>query len=300
MIPVITKRLKEFQYFSPATVVEAVSILKDYDGRVKVLAGGTDLLSLMKLRAVTPECIVNLKEIGGLDYIRKESKELRIGALTTIATILTSDLIKQHCFSLYEAATVFATPQIRNMATIGGNICRSSPSADMVPPLMSFGTELKLVGTEGERKVLLEDFFTGAGENVLDQEILSEIVVPIPTGQYGTAFTKLTRTTTDLAKINCAVLVAVSGSRCIDIKVVLGAVADRPLRVREVEFCIKDRETTDEVIEAAAQRVTECIAPITDVRSTAEYRAQVSQVLVKRTIKQGMARIGGGTSPSQM
>jgi carbon-monoxide dehydrogenase medium subunit len=287
----MTKRLKEFQYFSPTTVAEAASVLKDCDGGAKVLAGGTDLLSLMKLRTVTPECIVSLKKITGLDYIREEGKELRIGALTTVAAILESELIKRQCFSLYEAAMAFATPQVRNMATIGGNICRSSPSSDTIPPLMVFGAELKLVGANGERRVLLEDFFTGAGQNVLDREILTEIVVPIPDRQYGTAFTKLTRTTTDLAKLNCAVQVTVSSGRCDDIKVVLGAVADRPLRIREVELCIKGQETMDEVIEEAAQRVTESIAPITDVRSTAEYRAQVSQVLVKRTIKQAINRV---------
>ena len=288
--PVMTKRLKEFNYFSPTTVAEAVLVLKSYDGEAKVLAGGTDLLPMMKLRTVTAECIVSLKRIAGLDYIRQEGKELRIGALTTIAAILASELIKQQCFSLYEAAAVFATPQVRNIATIGGNICRSSPSSDMVPPLMVFGAELKLVGAKGERRVLLEDFFTGAGQNVLDREVLVEIIVPLPDGQCGTAFTKLTRTTTDLAKLNCAVQVTVSGGRCDDIKVVLGAVADRPLRIREVELCIKGQETMDEVIEEAAQRVTESIAPITDVRSTAEYRTQVSKVLVKRTIKQAIER----------
>ena len=94
--PVMTKRLKEFKYFSPTTEAEAVTILKDYDGEAKVLAGGTDLLSLMKLRAVTPECIVSLKRIAGLDYVREEGKELRIGAMTTIATILAS--FKPFCY----------------------------------------------------------------------------------------------------------------------------------------------------------------------------------------------------------
>jgi carbon-monoxide dehydrogenase medium subunit len=290
MSPVITKRLKEFQYSSPTTVVEAVLILKDYASKTKVLAGGTDLLSLMKLRVVTPEYIVNLKEIAGLDYIRKEGSELRIGALTTIATILASDLIKQHCFSLYEAATVFATPQIRNMATIGGNICRSSPSADMLPPLMTFNAELKLAGAKGERRVFLENFFTGAGQNVLDQEILTEIVVPLQAGQYGTAFAKLTRNSVDLAKVNCAVKITVSGGRCVDSIIALGAVADRPIRAKRVEMCIKGQETTDEVIEESAQKVIEDITPITDVRSTAEYRARVSLVLVKRAIKQALER----------
>ena len=287
---VMTKRLKEFKYFSPTTVGEAVPVLKDYDGEAKVLAGGTDLLPMMKLRTVTPECIVSLKKIAGLDYIRQEGNELRIGALTTIAAILVSDLIKHKCWSLYEAAMVFATPQIRNIATIGGNICRSSPSSDMVPPLMSFGAEVRLVGVKGERSVLLEDFFTGAGQNVLDREILTEIVVPLPVEQCGTAFIKLTRTSTDLAKLNCAVRITVGSGRCDDIIIVLGAVADRPVTAKQVCLAIKGREIKDEVFEAAAQKVIEDIAPITDVRSTAEYRTQVSQVLIKRTIKQAIER----------
>ena len=287
---VITKRIKGFKYLSPTTVEEAVSILKVHDGGVKVLAGGTDLLSLMKLRTLTPECIVSIKKIDGLDYIREEGKELRIGALTKITAILANDLIKKKWFSLHEAVAVFATPQIRNMATIGGNICRSSPSADTVPSLMTFGAELKLIGVEGERKVLLEDFFTGAGQNVLDHEILTEIVLPVPTGQYGTAFVKLTRSSTDLAKVNCAVKITVSSGICDDIRVVLGAVADRAVRVKKVEQAIKGKKITDAVIEEAAEKVIEDIAPITDARSTAGYRAHVSQVLVKRTIKQAVER----------
>ena len=287
---VMTKRLKEFRYFEATTIAEAVAILKDHGRKATILAGGTDLLPTMKMRTITPECIVNIGKIANLNYIRQEGKELRIGSLTTIATVLESRLIKEKCFSLHEAAVAFATPQVRNMATIGGNICRSSPSSDLVPPLMSFGAELKLVGTEGERKVFLEEFFTGAGENILDREILTEIIVPLPEGKFGTAFAKLTRTTTDLAKLNCAVQVTVSGSRCVDVKIVLGAVADRPLRAKEVEVCMKDQKTVDEIIEEAARRVVETIAPITDVRSTAEYRAQVSQVLVKRLVKQAISR----------
>ena len=290
--PIMTKKLKEFKYFAPATVAEAVSLLKDYDGKAKVLAGGTDLLSMMKLGAVTPECIVNLRRMAGLDYISEEGKELRIGALTTISAILDSNLIEKKCWSLHQATTVFATPQVRNMATIGGNICRSSPSADTVPPLISFGAELKLVGAKGERKVPLEDFFTGAGRNVLDREVLTEIVIPIPGEQYGAAFAKLTRNSTDLAKVNCAVMVTMDGGKCKDIRIVLGAVADRPVRAKKAEQAIKGKEIKGEVIEEAAKKVIEDIAPITDARSTVEYRRQVSQVLVKRVIKQAIERHG--------
>ena len=284
----VTRKLKAFKYCWPTSVEEAVAILEEYDGRAKVIAGGTDLLPMMKLRAVTPECVISLKRMVELDYVREEQKELRIGSLTRISTLLSSDLIKQKFLSLYEAAEWFATPQVRNMATIGGNICRSSPSADMIPPLMSLGAALKLVGAKGKRRVLIEDFFTGAGQNILDHEVLSEIMVPLPEGQYGTAFTKLTRNSADLAKVNCAAKITVSGGVIDDIRIVLGAVADRPVRAKRVEIALKGREIKDEVIDEAARKVVEDITPITDARSTAEYRAQVSQVLTKRVIMRAL------------
>jgi len=285
---VMTKRLKEFMYFSPTTLEQAVSVLDESGNRAKVLAGGTDLLSMMKLRAVTPECIVSLKKIPRLDYIRDEGNKLIIGAMTTISTILASEIVKQKCLSLHESAQFFGTPQVRNMATVGGNICRSSPSADLVPPLISFDAELRLVGGNSERKLLLEDFFIGPGQNILDSEVLTQITVPLPSRQYSTAFAKLTRNTSDLAKVNCAVKVIVSNGRFDDIRIVLGAVSDRPVRAKKIEQSIINKEITEEVINEAAQKVIEDISPITDARSTAEYRARVSQVLVRRVIKQAI------------
>jgi carbon-monoxide dehydrogenase medium subunit len=201
----MTKRLKEFRYSSPATVEEALSVLTKHNGEVRVLAGGTDLLSIMKLGMISPDAICSLSKIPGLDYIRQEGQTIRIGALTKIITILESDVVKQQLLSLHETTAVFATPQIRNMATIGGNICRSSPCANTPPPLMTFDAQVRLVGTKGERIVSLEDFSTGAGENVLNREILKEIVIPLPEKHSGTAFMQLTRNSSDLAKANCAV-----------------------------------------------------------------------------------------------
>jgi carbon-monoxide dehydrogenase medium subunit len=286
----ISKRLKPFKYYSPTSLGEAVAFLKEYRERVKMLAGGTDLLCMMKLRAVIPEYVLSLKEITGLNYIREEGKGLRIGALTPISAFLEGDLFQKKYASLHEAAMDFATPQVRNMATIGGNICRSSPSADMVPPLMSLGAELRLVGEGGERKVLLENFFTGAGQNILDRDILAEIVVPHQGGQCGTAFAKLSRNSSDLAKVNCAVRIILDRLRCKDVKIILGAVADRPIRAKRVEDAIKGKRITEEIIKSASKEVIKEIAPITDVRSTAEYRAQVSQIVIVRTVMQAMDR----------
>ena len=287
----ITKSMQKFRYFSPKTVSEAVLTLSQLDGTAKVLAGGTDLLPMMKQRAITPGSVVNIKNITELAYIREDADGLKIGAMTTIADIKESDIIKQKCVSLYEAARKFGTPVVRNMATMGGNICRSSPSADTVPPLMVFDAEVKLVGPKGERGLLLEDFFTGPGENVLKQELLTEIIIPKKEDRYGTAFEKVGRSSADLAKLNCAVRITVSGGRCDDIRIALGAVADKPIRAKKAEQAIKGKTISDEATEAAAQKVTGDIAAITDVRSTAVYRTDVSKVLVRRLIKLAVERI---------
>ena len=287
---IMTKRIKEFTYLSPKTVEEAASALKKHGGKAQVLAGGTDLLSAMKLGAISPEYVVNIKNIQGLNKVREEGNTLKIGALTTISTIQESKLIKQKCPSLHEATKTFATPQVRNMATIGGNICRSSPAGDMIPPLLTFNAEVKLVGPNGERKVALEDFLTGPWKNVLKDEILTEIIVPLPKEARGTAFAKMTRNTSDLAKLSCAVSIAVRNGSCEDIRIALGSLADKPVRAKKVEQAMKGKEIKEEVIKEAAGKVAGDISPITDARSTTEYRAQVSQVLVKRVILQASAR----------
>jgi CO/xanthine dehydrogenase FAD-binding subunit len=287
---VVTRRLTEFKYLSPKTIAEAVSILEEYHKAAKILAGGTDLLPMMKLRAVIPEYVVSLNKISGLNYILENDQELRVGALTKISTILASELIRQKYISIHEAAMTFATPQVRSMATLGGNICRSSPSADMVPPLISLGTHVILTGPKGTRKVLLEDFFTGAGQTILEGEILTEVIVSRRKERCSTAFAKMVRNSVDLAKVNCAVALSVKDGQCVDIVLVLGAVADRAVRAKKAEQAMKARKLEKAVIEEAARRVAQDITPITDVRSTAEYRLRVSQVLAERVIKLAVDR----------
>jgi carbon-monoxide dehydrogenase medium subunit len=288
----ITRTISEFEYVSPKTISEAISFLARSNGKTKVLAGGTDLLVLMKQRAIVPECVVNIKRIPELAFIREDDEGIKIGPLTKITTIERSEVIKEKCLSLYEATRKFATVLVKNMATIGGNICRSSPSADMVPPLLVFDAVLKVVGPGGERDVALEDFFTGPGTNVLEQEILKEILIPKKDKKYGTAFAKVMRNSADLAKVNCAVRIAVDEGKCQDIGIVLGAVSAKPIRAKNAEEAIQGKQINDDVIEMAAQKVAEDIAPITDVRSTAEYRTEVSKVLVRRLIKLSIDRSG--------
>lgn len=285
----MTRTLQEFGYYDPKKIKDAVSILEKLDKKVMILAGGTDLLNQMKLRQVLPKFLLNIKNMKELEYIRPK-KELEIGALTTITAIRESEVIKMKYPSLYEATEWFGTPPIRNMATLGGNICRSSPSSDMVPPLMALDAKLKLVGPNGERKVPIEEFMVGVGENILDREILKEIIIPQQERSSGTAFRKLGRSSADLAKVSCAVRIAIKDGRCEEIRIVLGAVADKVFRASKAEELIRGGKVTDTVIEEAGKKASQEAQPITDVRSTADYRRRMIEVLVKRLIPLSIER----------
>lgn len=286
------KTIRDFDYLAPRTVSEAVLLLSKYGEEARFIAGGTDLVPLMKDRVITPKHVIDIKRLSSLDFIKWDDKEgLRIGTLTTIASILKSDVVREKYFSLHEAAESFATTQVRNMATIGGNICRSSPSADTVPSLLSFAAEVKLAGVDGERTVPLEEFFTGPAQNVLDNEILTEIKLPPQKRPCGSAFKKVTRTSEDLAKVNCAVRVVVSEGKCEDIRIALGGVAPTPVRAKKVEQALKGTKINAASIDQAAQKVTEDIAPITDCRSNVGYRVYISQVLIKRLTKEALKRL---------
>lgn len=287
------KTIKKFQYFSPATVEEAASLLAQHSEQAKILAGGTDLLVMMKDKAIAPKYLINLKNIPGLEGIRLDGGNvLKIGALTSITSIKESDIVRKKFTSLWEAAESFGTTQVRNMATLGGNICRSSPSADMIPPLLAHDASVILVGQDGERDESLERFFTGPGKNILKNEILTEIRVKLQDGPCGDAFTKLGRSSEDLAKINCAVKIVMRGRVCEDIGIAFGAVAPTPIRARKTEAIIKGKEVDDDLIEKTAQNITEDISPITDLRSNIAYRKEVSKVLVKRLIQKSISRVG--------
>jgi carbon-monoxide dehydrogenase medium subunit len=288
------KTLKEFTYVIPQTLVEAASLLAQDKEQTTVIAGGTDLIPLMKERVITPNSIIDLKAIPALDFVRWDDQDgLVIGSLTKISTILESDVIKEKYFCLHEAAESFGTTQVRNMATIGGNICRSSPSADTVPPLLAFDAMVKLVGPEGEREARLEDFFTGPGENILAGEILAEIKLAPPKGPCGSAFKKLARTAEDLSKANCAVRIVMANGTFEDVGIALGGVAQTPVRAKKVEEALRGQQASAGVIEKAIENATKDISPITDVRSTAEYRTYISKLLIKRLVDESMARIGG-------
>jgi carbon-monoxide dehydrogenase medium subunit len=291
----MTRCITEFGYFSPTKLEEALALLQKYGKRAAILAGGTDLMVDLKYRTIAPDYVINIKKIRGMEEIREtRNGGFRIGALVTMAKIRSSEIVQQKFRSLHQTTTeAYHSWQIKNLATIGGNLCKSSPAADSVPPLITLGAEVKLVGAKGERRMAVEDFITGVNKNILDREILTEVIIPPQKGRYGTAFQSLKRTSVDLCKVNCAVKVVLAGDRFEDVRIALGAVAPTAVRARKAEETLRGKKASEENIQGAAQKVTEDISPITDARSTADYRRKVSQVVARRLLIQAVEQARG-------
>ena len=286
------RRLPKFEYLVPKSMARAFFLLGLYKGNAKVIAGGTDLIPKLKRRETkTPEYIIDLKGIRGLDYIEYDIKDgLRIGPLATIHAIESSQVIKDKFSVLYEAAQSMASIQVRNRATLAGNICNAVPSADTAPALMTLDARLVLLSSDGERRVNIGEFFTGPNTTILaTDEILGEIRIPTPSAQSRGKYIKLSpRSAMDLAVAGVAVMVTSDCGTCNDIKIALGAVAPTPMRAVKAENYIKGRSLTPEAIEKTAEIAgTEC-RPITDHRASKEYRCEMVKVLTKRAITQAI------------
>lgn len=288
----MSRALKSFEYFEPRTVEEVVRILFMYRGEAKVLAGGVDLVPKMRKRQIQLKCLVSIQRIPGIDYIEGDgAKGLRIGALTNLRSIELSPAIQKDYELLQEAIHQIASIQVKNMGTAVGNLCVATPASDIALPLLVLGAKLRIVGPTQERNVAIEKFFIGVGQTVLQpSEIVTEVLLPSPPAATGGAFLKLVRTATDVAKVNVAVTVTVTGGICQDVKIALGSVAPTPIKANKAEEALKGKKLDQETIAEAAETAAEETKPIDDIRSTAEYRKEVTKVLVRRAIEKASKR----------
>jgi aerobic carbon-monoxide dehydrogenase medium subunit len=289
------RRLPRFEYHAPTSVPEALELLSAYNGNARVFAGGTDLFVSMKKREVVPEHLINLKGIEELKNIHYEKEEgLRIGGLVTIGELERSTIVKEKFPALGDAVNVMAAPQVRNLATIGGNLCSAIPSADTAPPLIVLGATAIIVGSAGERTVLVENFFQGNKISALaHDEILKEIFIPAETVNNGSAYFKLMRRNAqDLALVGVASSLRFDGDRqtCQEARIALGAVAPTPLRALKAEAVLKGKNINDDLAAEAGRAASEEARPITDVRASKEYRREMVGVLTKRAILEALKR----------
>lgn len=285
-------RLPKFEYLQPTDLYEALDFLERYRGEAKLIAGGTDILLTMKNRELTPKYLISLNQIPQLDYIRFENGFLKIGSRCTIRTIEVHPVIKEQWGILAQAAKSIGTVQIRYQGTVGGNICNGAPSADTAPSLIALGSKVVLVSKTGERIIPLEEFFEGPGKtNLKEFEILKEIQVPKRPPHSGGVYLKCSRRkAVDLAIVGVAGLITINkeNNYCTDARIVLGAVAPIPLRIRKAEEVLTKRIIDDGSLEEAAQIAMDESRPISDVRSSMEYRKEMVKVFTRRVLKESI------------
>ena len=280
-----------FDYAEPATLDEAVALLGAGAGRAVVFAGGTDLLVQMRQHVRTPAQVVNIKKILGLDALAFDPVDgLTIGALTTTRAIETSELVRRHYAGLHASTVHFASIQVRHRATVVGNVCRASPSADTLPPLIADGAMLRVQGRQGVREVAVEDFCTAPGRTVLaPDELVTRITVPAPPPHTGKVYLKHgRRTEMELATVGVAVTLTMDGALCRDVRIVLAAVAPTPLRAAAAEHALRGHAVDARSIAASAEAAMAEARPIGDVRGSADYRREMVGVLTRRALQQAL------------
>ena len=283
---------KKFDYYSPASISEAIQILHDNED-AKVLAGGRSLLALMKLRLAAPSALVDISKLQDLSYVHEDKEYVGIGALTTHDQIEHSPVIKKHFALLHDAASKIGDQQIRNVGTIGGSSCHADPAADMPTALTAANARFLIRGGRGEREVLATEFFTGLFETAVGHdEVLSEIRIGYMPPRSASAYIKHSRREGDFAIVGTGVALTVGeGNVCKDIRIALGAVGQSPLRARSAEDHLKGKVLDDKNIADAAERANEKADPPSDMHGSREYRLEMIKVFTRRTIKLAMSRL---------
>ncbi len=283
----------EFDYARPQSVEQACAELAEHGDGARLIAGGTDVLVQMKMERVDATRLISLAGIAELNGISTDSG-LSIGATTSIRQVAQDELVRERYTALAEACDVFSTVPIMVMATVGGNICNASPASDTAPALLAFDAEADLVSASGARKVALAELFTGPGKTVIAAgELLRSVHVPEAGADSGSAFIKIGRVAADISKVAAAVRIVRDGQKIADVRIALGSVAPTPLLVTEAAASLRGKPATVALFDEAAHVAAAESAPITDVRSTDEYRRRIVATIVRDALGSAWTRAGG-------
>ena len=277
---------REFEYFDPECLDDAVGLLAQYGDDAKLMAGGQSLLPMMKLRVVSPPVVVDLWRVPDLAYVKEEGDTICIGALTTHYQLETSSAIQAKLAPLAAAAKVVGDPLVRNLGTIGGSAAHAAHNADYPAVLVSLGAKLVLTGPKGKRTVAADAFFEDMFTTVLSpDEILTEIRVPAQRPGVSGAYLKLSRRGTDFALVGVAASVELGESgTCAGASIVLAGVGAVPVRVLEAESLLQGKRPTQELMAEAALVAARDLDPPSDVQADAQYRRDVAEVFVRRAL----------------
>ena len=293
--------MNRFEYLEAHTLPEAIAWLGQDEG-TRIVAGATDFLVRWRQGLWKPRSVLNIKRIPGLDSVRYSPETgLSLGTLVTIRTLELHPLIQEHYPALSQAATTFAGVQIRNLATVGGNICNASPAGDTLPALSAYGAECRLIGREGERLVPLESFLLGPGRTALRPvELLVELHLPPQPFNTGALYIKHSpRSAMDISAVGVASVVTLEGRDgvCREVRIALGAVASTVMRARSAEALLRGQRPDAARIQQAARAAMEDARPIDDIRGTARHRRAIVEVLIGRTLRSAIQMAQGTNFP---
>jgi carbon-monoxide dehydrogenase medium subunit len=295
-------RIRPFDYWAAPGLDEALSELDLHGADAKVIAGGTDLVLNLKKKNILPRRVISLHNLNELDFVQPDDSRVRIGALTKHADLAADPFLKQHFPILCQAVGLIGSWQIRNVGTIGGNICNASPAADSAPALLVLNAQLIVASKTGENKIPLASFFTGPGETALETgQILKEIVIELPKQRSAGCYLKLRRrkaVDVSLAGVAFQAETGSDGNTLAKVGIALGGVAPTPVRVPEAEAILVGL-----TLDKAITKVSDCAkiavkaaCPIDDVRATASYRRTIVDVFLNQCAQKvlGTLKNGGG------
>lgn len=282
------------EYFRPKSIEEAISLSQRYGEKAKYIAGGTDVIVKIKDRQIRPQYLISLKHILNIDQIRYENGELKIGSLVTHRKLELSPVIRKHFPILIDAVENIGSVQVRNIATIGGNIANAAPSADGAIPLITLEAFVHIVGPKGEKTVPLEDIFIGPGQTSLEHgEILIEFRIPKLSPRTGAAYWKhMRRAAMELPLLGVAALIFLEDdfTTCKDARIGLGVLAPTPIRAKNAEQSLKGKKVTDDLLKHAGEVAAKECKARDSFRGEAWYRRALVEVLIQRVIKISIER----------
>jgi carbon-monoxide dehydrogenase medium subunit len=286
--------VRRFELALPESLDDCLRLLAQRGPETKLLAGGTDLLPQMKNSVVMPKRVIDLSGVARVKIVECDTKGLRIGAAVPARQVEQDPRVREGYAAVAESAALLGSVQVRNLATVGGNICNAAPSADMAPPLVALEAQAVIAGPKGERCVPLSDFFTGVRKTVVGpDELLVEIFVPAPGPHSGGSYIRHTpRRELDIAVVGVASQVTIANGVCAKARISLAAVAPTPVRATAAEAALEGKPLTPELIERAADLAGQAAKPISDQRGSADFRRHLVRILTRRTLTTALARAG--------
>lgn len=282
-----------FEYVRPRTIPDAIALLQQRGESAKILSGGQSLIPMMKIRLAKPECLIDINQIEGLQYIKEDNGYLKIGGLTREADLEASDLVRTRYPILFDTATLIADPQVRNLATLGGNLAHGDPANDHPATMLALGAEVVAVGPEGERVIPVKDFFLSVLTTALRHgEILTEVRIPIPPTRSAGAYVKLERKVGDFATVGVAAQLTLSADGlCQQAGIGLTNVGSTPLKATGAGEFLRGKTVDEATVQRAAQLAAEVAEPISDLRGPAEYKSAMVKELTKRALTRARERV---------